>query len=129
MFTLDSIKTIHSQVKSGADFPAYIRSLKQLGVLSYETFVADSHTIYFGENGYSIQSEGQKETLEITSHSDVLHFKHDLKAHQEGKTTYPTFCADCAKSGVEKWVVNIQQMTCSYFDLTGNELLVEQIPQ
>lgn len=28
-------------------------------------------------------------------------FKSDLKAHQEGKTDYPTFCEDSAKSGVE----------------------------
>lgn len=129
MFTLDSIKSIHSKVKSGADFPAYIKALKELGVLSYETFVSDGHTIYFGENGFSIQSEGKIETLEINSLSDAEQFIFDLKAHQEGKTDYPTFCSDCAKSGVEKWVVDMKTMTCAYYNLGGNQLLVEQIPQ
>lgn len=129
MFTLDSIKSIHSKVKSGADFPAYIIALKELGVQSYETFVCDGHTIYFGENGFSIQSEGHAESLTIQEPSDVLQFKQDLKAHQEGKTDYPTFCSDCAKSGVEKWVVDMKTMTCAYYNLGGNQLLVEQIPQ
>jgi uncharacterized protein YbcV (DUF1398 family) len=129
MFTLDSIKSIHSKVKSGADFPAYIKALKELGVLSYETFVANGHTIYFGENGFSIQSEGKIETLEINSFSDAEQFIFDLKTHQEGKTDYPTFCSDCAKSGVEKWVVDMKTMTCAYYDLAENQLLVEQIPQ
>lgn len=31
MFTIEQIKTAHSQVKSGADFPAYIQEIKKLG--------------------------------------------------------------------------------------------------
>ena len=33
MFTLEQIKLAHSKVKSGADFPAYIKELKALGVI------------------------------------------------------------------------------------------------
>lgn len=32
MFTVEQIKTAHSKVKSGADFPAYIQDIKKLGV-------------------------------------------------------------------------------------------------
>lgn len=39
MFTIEQIQQAHSKVKSGADLPAYIRGLKQMGVLHYETFV------------------------------------------------------------------------------------------
>jgi len=60
------------------------------------------------------------------AHSNVNKF--DLKAHQQGKTDYSTFCSDCAKSGVEKWAVSMEEMTCSYFDKAGNKLLVEVIP-
>ena len=52
MFTLDQIKSAHSKVKSGADFPAYIKEIKQLGVTYYETFVSDGHTVYFGLNDF-----------------------------------------------------------------------------
>ncbi len=44
MFTVEQIKTAHSKVKSGADFPAYIQDINKLGVASYETFVTDGHT-------------------------------------------------------------------------------------
>lgn len=36
MFTAEQIKTAHRKVKSGADFPAYIKEIKVLGVTHYE---------------------------------------------------------------------------------------------
>jgi uncharacterized protein YbcV (DUF1398 family) len=39
-----------------------------------------------------------------------------------------TFCSDCAKSGIEKWIVCMEKMTCTYFDKAGNEMLEEMIP-
>ena len=52
MFTVEQIKAAHSKVKSGAEFPAYIKDIKSLGVTYYETFVTDGHTDYYGANGY-----------------------------------------------------------------------------
>lgn len=129
MFTLDQIKTAHSKVKSGADFPAYIRDLKQLGVVQYVTFVKDGHTDYSGVEDFKISSPGKYADLKITSSSNASQFKADLKSHQQGKTDYPTFCSDCAKSGIEKWIVDLSKMTCTYFDQAGNEVLVEKVPQ
>ena len=128
MFTIDQIKAVHSKVKSGADFPAYIQDLKALGVIYYETFVSDGHTDYFGANDYKTSSPALYVPLMIADASNVDQFKIDIKAHQQGKTDYLTFCNDCAKSGLEKWAVSIEKMTCTYFDEAGNELLVEQIP-
>jgi len=54
MFTVKQITTAHRKVKSGADFPAYIKEIKQLGVTNYETFVSDGHTHYSGTNDYEI---------------------------------------------------------------------------
>jgi uncharacterized protein YbcV (DUF1398 family) len=45
-----------------------------------------------------------------------------------GKTDYLTFCNDCAKSGIEKWIVRLEEMTCTYYDKAGNDILVEKIP-
>jgi uncharacterized protein YbcV (DUF1398 family) len=39
-----------------------------------------------------------------------------------------TFLNDCAKSGVEKWIVVMDGMTCSYYDKAGNEIVAEIIP-
>ncbi len=117
----------HSKVKSGADFPSYIKDLKQLGVTFYETYVSDGHTNYFGENNFKTTSPAKYDALMVAEERHEDQFKKDLLAHQEGKTNYPTFCTDCAKSGVEKWAVSMSATTCTYFDKAGNEILVEDI--
>lgn len=128
MFTLDQIKAAHAQVKSGADFPRYIQDLKTLGVTAYETFVADGHTEYAGKDSYKISSPARYATLTIARVSDTVTFKEQLKAHQQGKTDYPTFCNMCATTGVNKWIVKLDAMTCTYYDVAENEVLVERIP-
>lgn len=129
MFTIEQLKSAHSKVKSGADFPNYVQDLLKLGVTCYETYVADGHTDYFGKQDFKISSEEKYDKLIIADNSNLLQFQADIKAHQQGKTNYPTFCADCAKSGIEKWTVDMVKMTCSYYDKAGNEMLVEIIPQ
>jgi uncharacterized protein YbcV (DUF1398 family) len=129
MFTAEQIKTAHSKVRSGADFPAYIKEIKQLGVACYETFVSDGHTNYFGVNDYKTTAPAKYTKLTIAETSDTEQFKVDLKAHQQGKTDYLTFIEMCAAFGIEKWEVCMEKMTCTYFDKAGNEILVEQIPQ
>lgn len=129
MFTLEQIKTAHSKVKSGADFPAYIQEIKSFGVTYYEAFVTDGHIDYFGENNFQISAPIKYEPLVIVDVCDAEQFKTDLLAHQQGQTNYLTFCNDCAKSGIEKWVVCFEKMTCTYFDKANNEILVEQIPE
>ncbi|HTO35890.1 MAG TPA: DUF1398 family protein [Flavobacterium sp.] len=129
MFTIEQIQNVHSKVKSGADFPAYIQDLKKLGVTHYETFVSDGHTNYYGANDYKITSPAKYETLIVAETSDGRQFKIDLKAHQNGKTDYPTFCNDASKSGIEKWSVCMDEMNCIYFDKARNKILTEEIPQ
>ncbi len=128
MFTLDQIKEAHSKVKSGADFPAYIQEIKQLGVRSYETFVNDGHANFYGENAFRISSLAKYPALGVSDRSNAEQFILDLKAHQQGKTDFLTFCKDCANSGIEKWEVDLSKMNCTYFDQAGNEMLVELVP-
>lgn len=129
MFTLEQIKAAHANVRSGADFPQYIRDLIALGVVSYETWVKDGHTDYAGKDGHRVSSPSNYEALVITDTANAGQFKSDLKAHQQGQTDYPTFCRDCAASGIEKWVVSTESMTCTYFDKAGNNILSEEIPR
>ena len=128
MFQLKDIKTAHSKVKSGADFPAYIQDLIKLGVRKYDTYVSDGHTLFFGENNYQIQSEPKYALLAVGNKSDRESFKHSLKIHQQGQTDYPTFCRHAGETGVEKWTVDMQHMTCTYYDKANNKILEEKIP-
>ncbi len=129
MFTIEQIEQAHKKVKSGADFPKYIQEIKELGVKSFETWVEDSHTEYFGENNFSIKSKSKYSDLIISENSNKEDFKTKLKEHQQGKTDYYTFCKDCAETGIQKWVVNLNEMNCIYYDKIENEILVEKIPQ
>lgn len=128
MFTITQIENAHSKVKSGADFPKYIQDLKKIGVLSFVTWVKDSHTEYFGVDSFSTQSTSKYAELNIAENSNKETFLKRLKIHQKGETDYFTFCKDCAENGIEKWVVDLKEMTCIYYDTTGTEILVEQIP-
>ena len=129
LFTVEQIKAAHSKVRSGADFPAYIQDIKEIGVTFYETFVKDGHTDYYGANDYRTTSPAKYELLTIAETSNSEQFKADLKAHQQGKTDYLTFIGMCATFGIAKWAVCMNKMTCTYYDKAGNEILVEQIPQ
>lgn len=128
MFTVKQIKAAHLKVKSGADFPEYIQDIKKLGVTRYETYVADGHTDYYGTDDFKSSSPASYDELKIAEVSNVAQFTTDLEAHQQGKTTYADFCHDCARSGIEKWAVSMNAMTCTYYDKAGKEILIEPIP-
>lgn len=128
MFQLTDIKAAHSKVKSGADFPAYIQDLIKLGVTGYDTYVSDGHAVYCGENDFQITAEAKYPVLAVADSSNQVDFNHKLKLHQQGQTDYPTFCRDAAVAGVEKWRVDLKEMTCTYYDRANNVMLEEKIP-
>lgn len=128
MFTVSQIEQAHSKVKSGADFPKYIQEIKQLGVVAFETRVSDSRTEYYGRNDFRTQSIPKYEALTIANQPNPEQFKQYLKSHQKGETDYFTFCNHCAETGVEKWKVDLDKMTCTYYDKTGKKVLVEMVP-
>jgi uncharacterized protein YbcV (DUF1398 family) len=128
MFELKEIKEAHAKVKSGADFPRYVQDLIKLGVKKYDTFVSDGHALFFGNDNYQIQSEPKYSTLSVANISDKERFKHFLKSHQRGQTDYPAFCNHAAATGVEKWTVDMNLMTCTYYDKANTKMHEEQIP-
>ncbi len=128
VFSIEQIQSAHAKVKSGSDFPSYVQELIQLGIKSYETFVKDGHTDYFGANNYQIIADSKWGPLEIELKSDKENFISLLKEHQQGQSDYFTFINDCATNGIEKWIVDTEKMTCAYYDLQQNELLIEKIP-
>lgn len=128
MFTADQIKAAHSKVKSGADFPSYIREIKQLGVTHYEAYVTDGHIDYHGDNNYTARVPAKYKPLAIANVPSGEPFKAALLAHQQGKTGFLTFIQLCATFGIEKWVICMDKMTCIYYDKAGKEMLTENIP-
>lgn len=129
MFTVDQITTAHSKVKSGADFPEYIQEIKTLGVTHYEAYVSDGHIDYHGTSGYTAKVPAKYPPLTIADHAENQKFKSELMAHQQGKTDFLAFIKTCAVLGIEKWAICMDNMTCTYYDKSGAEILVEKIPQ
>jgi len=128
MFTIEQIEEANSKVKSGADFPQLVQDLINLGVKTNDVYVNDGHAEYFGENKASVKSGANYSPLEVAEIGDREKFKDYLKIHQQGQTDYPTFCRHSAETGVEKWTIDFDKMTCTYFDKAGNEMLTENIP-
>jgi uncharacterized protein YbcV (DUF1398 family) len=128
MFTIEQIKAAHEEVKTGEDFPKYIQDIKALGVKAFTTYVSDNHTEYHSVNGDAVQSPGMYGLLPIADETNIEEFMQDLAIHQDGQTGYYRFCQDCARSGIERWVVDLDDMTCIYYDKAGAEILVEEIP-
>jgi uncharacterized protein YbcV (DUF1398 family) len=129
MFTVEQIKAAHSKVKSGVDFPAYIKEIKSLGVTHYEAYVTDGHIDYHGANGYTAKVQPKYSPLAIAHTAKSKEFKVELLAHQQGKTDFLNFIKTCATLGIEKWAIRMDRMTCTYYDNAENEILIEQIPQ
>ena len=128
MFTIAQIKEAHDKVKSGADFPKYIQDLINLGVIGYDTFVADGHVEYFGADNYRTTATETYATLTVATSANKERFIEFLVMHQEGQTDYLTFCHQAAQCGIARWTVNIVEKTCTYFDNNQNSILIEKIP-
>jgi len=129
MYSLEQIENAHNQLKSGAGFHVYVKEIKNFGVISYDCFVSNGHTVFHGSDDFKIESPPLYETLNIAGQANHEQFSADLKAHQLGQTDYLTFCADCAKSGIVKWTVDTIKMTCTYYDYEQNNILEEKIPE
>jgi len=129
MFTVDQLKAAHSKVKSGADFPSYIQEIKALGVTHYDAYVTDGHIDYFGDHESVAKVPAKYDPIVIAEQSTNEAFKAALVAHQQGHTDFLTFIKMCGTFGVEKWSISMNNMTCTYYDKAGTELLVEEIPQ
>lgn len=129
MFTIEQIQEAHQKVKSGADFPTYIKALKAMGVETYTSYVKDGHTIFVNSLGHSVTTPAKYPRLSVNGEINIERFLADLKKHQEGQTDYLTFCSDCADSGMDRWVVDLINGTCIYYDAEDHVVLVEQIPE
>jgi len=127
-FTIAQIEQEHEKVKSGADFPQYIQAIKKLGVEEFVTHVSDSHTQYYGRNGHQLSSNAKYEPLVVAAVSHKKKFTKYLKMHQAGQTDYLSFCRHCAETGIDRWIVNLSLMTCTYYDQKDQLILTESIP-
>jgi uncharacterized protein YbcV (DUF1398 family) len=128
MFTLQQMKAAHAKVRTGSDFPRYIREIKQLGLLRYEFRVADGSFVYYGANGHRVEREGSYGPLTIRRPASAAMLREAIAIHQQGQTDFLTFCRQAAAAGVEKWEIDTQRMVCTYYSSDGAAMVEEPIP-
>jgi uncharacterized protein YbcV (DUF1398 family) len=129
MFTIENIQVAESKIKTGADFPQFIKEIKEMGVKRNDVYVSNGLSIYFDdEDNVQQMSPDEYPTLIINDEPSAGKLTHALEIHQKGETDYFTFCKQAADAGVEKWVTDLEEMTCTYLDSEGNELVKETIP-
>ncbi|MHA4896710.1 DUF1398 domain-containing protein [Pedobacter sp. PWIIR3] len=129
MFTVNQIKAAHAKVKSGADFPAYVREIKSLGLVHYEFMVKNGQTTYYGADGFLVKGEPIYQEKVISNLASPLLVRQTIADHQQGKSDFMTFCNLVADAGVEKWIVNALTMVCTYYDVNGHCMVAEPIPE
>jgi uncharacterized protein YbcV (DUF1398 family) len=66
--------------------------------------------------------------IKIAANANKERFIEFLVMHQDGQTDYFTFCQQAAQSGIASWRIAIIEMTCTYFDASGNAIVIEKIP-
>jgi uncharacterized protein YbcV (DUF1398 family) len=128
MFTLQQMKAAHAKVKSGADFPAYVQEIKQQGLVHYDFMVKDGRTVYHGADDFQVSGDPFYPEKIISDKPSPDAVRQIIAEHQQGKSDFLTFCSLVAAAGVEKWVVDTRAMLCTYYDLSGNNLVAEPIP-
>lgn len=127
MFTLEQINAIHNTLGNAESLAQYVKALSALGVETYDSYIMDGHSEYVGKNGYTIISPPAHETITIADTSNKEQFLKHLDLHNQGKTSYLEMSKGLAASGIEKWTVDTTNVTMTFYDKLGNEMLAETI--
>lgn len=128
MFTKEDIQTAESKITKGSDFPQFIKEIKAMGVIRNDVYVSNGLSVYFDSDNEVLQiSPEEYPELVVNEESSEEKLTHALEIHQKGETDYITFCKQAADAGVEKWITDLEDMTCTYLNSEGNELLKENI--
>jgi hypothetical protein len=51
-------------------FPQYVQALKSAGVETFESYLVDGHSEYFGRDGYTVKSPAVHEKLTVADTSN-----------------------------------------------------------
>lgn len=127
MFTLSQINDIHDRFGKQTTLLDYLHALHAIGVVKYDSFLTDGHSEYYGKDNHKVVFPPVHETLSISGSTNRDAFLNHLSLHEDGKTSYTEMSKGLADSGIEKWTFDTNHMTIAYYDVSGNEMLVEKI--
>lgn len=127
IFSLEGIKKAQNMY-TGPDFPKLVEEYKKMGIITNTYNIERGEVTYINNLGACIIDTGIKVEFQIPDTPTYEKALLGLKRNQTGKSDFITFCNEVAQTGIYKWVVNLENMTCDYYD--KNEIIVisEVIP-
>jgi uncharacterized protein YbcV (DUF1398 family) len=121
VFTPEQINEIHDRLGKASTLRAYLQALREIGVERSDSFVTDGHTDHHGL-GQVVSTPPAHETFPV---ADTCHRAAALEALKE--PDYFKMSEALAASGVEKWTFDNSELTITYYDRSGKEILSELI--
>lgn len=125
-FSLESIKKAQ-KLYTGPDFPKLVKEYRLMGIILNIYNIETGVVNYINNSGDSIKDMGVKVDFDIPESSIYEKAILGLKRNQNGESDFMTFCTEVAQAGIYKWVVNLETMTCSYYDKNENLIISEII--
>jgi uncharacterized protein YbcV (DUF1398 family) len=127
VFTLEQITAIHDRIGNRDTLGGYLRALRNIGVKTYDTYINDGHSEYFGVDGQHLVGPAFHETFAIARSCDKERFLQYMQQVEQGEVGYVEMSKTLADHGVEKWTFDTEKLTITYFDKAGNVLLGEKV--
>jgi uncharacterized protein YbcV (DUF1398 family) len=127
VFTLEQIADIHHRLGNSDTLGDYLRALREVGVDTYDSFIADGHSEYHGANGQELVGPPSHEVFAIAETCDKEQFLWYMRQVEHGGIGYEEMSKALADNGVERWTFDTERLTITYFDKAGNVLLTETV--
>ncbi len=127
MFTLEQTNEIHDRLGNASTLKDYLLALRAIGVLASDSYLTDGHTAHRGADGYEVATAPTHEAFEVAATADKDALVEQLRLHATGVTSYVEMSRGLAEAGVEKWILDAEALTMTYYDRAGNVLLAEPI--
>lgn len=126
---MEQIDDLHTRLGKAETLFEYARALHAIGVETYDSYLTDGHSEYFGKDGYKVVSPPYHESLSVADTSNKEQFLKYMQLVEQGGLGYLEMSNVLADSGIEKWTVNTAEATMTYCDKSGNKLLVERLDE
>ena len=127
-FSIASIQEAH-KLYTGPEFPKLIKAFKSMGMITNIFNLETGIVTYINRSGETLENNGIKVDFDICEAGKFEEAIIALQRNQRGESDFYIFCIEVATAGVYKWVSELDEMTCTYFDKTEQVIIIESIPR
>jgi uncharacterized protein YbcV (DUF1398 family) len=127
VFTLEQITDIHDRSGAKETLGDYLRALRDIGVKTYDSYLTDGHSEYFGADGQTLIGPAFHEVLVVAQTCEPEQFLQYMRRVDQGGVGYEEMSRTLANHGVERWTFDTDKLTVTYRDKAGVVLLTEGV--